>query len=128
MCKVIKIENIISSHFLTHQENNEVDISTLNDYKRKLENGFNNEFVYVDNTRDAWLNAMNRNWDLFSIIPAANDDIIGEKIRLIGSHDQLKQCEDYFNAKLPFREEKEWKIYRDIFSGATGQQCKRSKI
>ncbi|MDR1341875.1 MAG: hypothetical protein LBK18_01315 [Prevotellaceae bacterium] len=115
MCKVVEIENIISSYFLTHKEDKEVALSTLNEYKSKLENRFSsrNEFVYVDNTRDAWLNAMNRNSDLFSMKFSTNGDVA--EIKLTGGYDRLKHYEDYFDAQLPFRKKEEEDIYKSVF-------------
>jgi hypothetical protein len=112
MCKIVSIENIISSHFLTHKEDKEVDFQTLSKYKCEIENKFyeQNEFVYVDNTRDAWLNAMNHNRDFFRI----NDD--SAKVEFIGDANHLKQWEPYFNARLPFRKESGQAIYESVFT------------
>jgi hypothetical protein len=116
MCKIVEIENIISSYFLIHKEEKKVDFSTLNKCKYKLENRFNNKnvFVYVDNTRDAWQNAMNRNCDLFRMVPSTNGDAAG--IELTVDYDCLKQNEGYFDAQLPFQEEAEKDIYKSIFA------------
>jgi hypothetical protein len=129
MCKVITIENIISSYFLAHKSDKKVDVSTLNEYKSELENNLSpKEFVYVDNTRDAWLNAMNHNRDLFRIVSSTdgNDTLVELRV----GYEKLKQCEGYFNARLPFQDDNERKKYKAIFipKGSKASAKKRKKV
>jgi hypothetical protein len=125
MCQVVGIENIISSYFLTHKEDKVVNVATLNEYKRKLEDKFRKtKFVYVDNTRDAWLNAMNHNRDLFCIKSSPNGNT---RVELVGNYEHLKQLEGYFNARLPFREDNDWKIYAQVLASPPKRQRKHKE-